>query len=99
MVTLWGTLSRLPAPEGGLVHAPVSERARWPELLAKERPLVFVCKTDYRSTLAIGFAEQLGFTHVGSLDGGVIRWAKLGLPLVEMVPAPSPLPPPPTPKR
>ena len=78
-----------------VVHVPITARARWPQLFSRDRPLVFICKTAYRSTLAIGFAEQMGFTRVGSLDGGVIRWVELGLPIVETAPvSAAPTPPP-----
>jgi rhodanese-related sulfurtransferase/transcriptional regulator with XRE-family HTH domain len=53
--------------------------------LARDRVL-FVCARGMRSQTAARIAEQQGFSEVYSLDGGMIEWARQGLP-IEAVPA------------
>lgn len=45
--------------------------------------LVFVCKKGVRSLAAAKLAERFGYARIYSLDGGVIEWSNVGLPLIE----------------
>lgn len=56
----------------------------WPrfgELLDRARPVLFLCNSAYRSSMAVGLAERLGFRDVASLDGGLDAWLDAGLPV------------------
>lgn len=56
----------------------------WPrfgELLDRGRPVLFLCNSAYRSSMAVGLAERLGFHDLASLDGGLDKWLDAGLPV------------------
>ena len=46
-----------------------------------DAPLVLYCGGGYRSALAADALQQMGYTRVASMDGGIRRWRDLGLPL------------------
>lgn len=71
---------------GELGHAPgsqlmvldtVPERI---ETLPKDEPIVFICKSGGRSARATAYAQQLGFSQVYNMRGGMLLWNQLGLP-------------------
>ncbi len=39
------------------------------------------CRSGNRSGETLGVMEQLGFTSVADIDGGIIAWAGAGLPI------------------
>jgi rhodanese-related sulfurtransferase len=45
-------------------------------------PYVLYCRSGNRSGQTLAFMEQLGFTSVQDVDGGVLAWQEAGLPLV-----------------
>lgn len=65
---------------GDYGNIPVTDWPRFAEVLDKQQPVVMVCNSAYRSSLAVGLAERLGFADVGSLDGGLDAWLSAGLP-------------------
>ena len=65
---------------GDVGNIPITDSARFTKLLAKGTPVVTVCNSAYRSSMAIGLLERAGFTDVASLDGGVDAWIDAGLP-------------------
>jgi hydroxyacylglutathione hydrolase len=65
--------------DGG--NIPVTESGRFGTTLDKGRPVVMLCNSAYRSSLAVGLAERQGFELVGSLDGGLDAWIQAGLPI------------------
>jgi rhodanese-related sulfurtransferase/glyoxylase-like metal-dependent hydrolase (beta-lactamase superfamily II) len=74
---------------GDVGNIPVTESERFARALLKDAPVLMVCDSAYRSSLAIGLAERLGFTDVASLDGGLDAWVSAGLPTVgRMAPVP-----------
>jgi rhodanese-related sulfurtransferase len=46
----------------------------------KEGPVVFVCRTGARSGQACAFMAQRGHDNVFNLRGGLMDWARNGLP-------------------
>jgi hydroxyacylglutathione hydrolase len=67
---------------GDVGNIPVTDSARFAKVLAKDAPVLMVCNSAYRSSMAVGLAERLGFTDVASLDGGLDAWIEAGLPTV-----------------
>lgn len=65
---------------GDVGNIPVTESERFAKVLAKDAPVVMVCNSAYRSSIAVGLAERLGFRDVASLDGGLDAWLAAGLP-------------------
>lgn len=54
--------------------------AHLPDLVRENRPVVVVCKTDRRSSMAAQQLQQAGLPDVSVLRGGMERWRVLGLP-------------------
>ena len=50
------------------------------DLVRDSRPVVVVCKTDRRSSMAAQQLQQAGMADVSVLRGGMERWQALGLP-------------------
>jgi glyoxylase-like metal-dependent hydrolase (beta-lactamase superfamily II)/rhodanese-related sulfurtransferase len=74
---------------GDVGNIPVTESERFAKVLAKDAPIVMVCNSAYRSSMAVGLAERLGFADVRSLDGGLDAWITAGLPTVGRMAAPA----------
>nr|WP_133478468.1 rhodanese-like domain-containing protein [Lysobacter segetis] len=51
--------------------------------VAKERPVVVVCRSGQASADAAAKLKKAGFTRVHWLDGGIAAWQQAGLPLVK----------------
>ncbi len=66
---------------GDYAHIELTDWKRFGDVLDKQAPVLFVCNSSYRSSMAVGLAERLGFEHVGSLDGGLDAWLEAGLPV------------------
>jgi glyoxylase-like metal-dependent hydrolase (beta-lactamase superfamily II) len=47
--------------------------------LARERPIVTVCRAGSRSAQAYNILRQAGFTRIANLSGGMLRWRAEGL--------------------
>ncbi|MCK6448647.1 MAG: MBL fold metallo-hydrolase [Planctomycetes bacterium] len=67
---------------GDFANVPLHEYEHFATLLDRHAPVVFVCNSAYRSSMAIGLAERLGFEDVASLDGGLDAWLAEGLATV-----------------
>jgi rhodanese-related sulfurtransferase/glyoxylase-like metal-dependent hydrolase (beta-lactamase superfamily II) len=66
---------------GDYANIPVTDSAQFAHVLDRAKPVVMVCNSAYRSSMAIGLAERLGFADVQSLDGGMDAWITAGLPV------------------
>ena len=51
-----------------------------PDLARENRPVVVICKTDRRSSMAAQQLQKAGLPNVSVLRGGIERWRVLGLP-------------------
>ena len=49
--------------------------------LDKDKELVVVCRSGARSAQVCMFLQQQGFENVFNLRGGLMSWARLGLPI------------------
>lgn len=67
---------------GDVGNIPVTESARLLRTLDPAQPVIMACNSAYRSSMAVGLAERLGFADVGSLDGGLDAWVEAGLPVM-----------------
>lgn len=50
--------------------------------LDPDAPYLLYCRSGNRSGQTIELMEQLGFTDVANLDGGILAWADAGQPVV-----------------
>ena len=79
---------RLPAEWMGLrigtvINIPLSELSQRAGKLDRTIPVVAVCNSAYRSTLAVGILERAGFKKAASLAGGSEAWIEAGLPVFQ----------------
>jgi rhodanese-related sulfurtransferase len=51
------------------------------QLVDDSRPIVVVCKTDRRSSMAAERLREAGSSNVSVLRGGMEQWRALGLPV------------------
>ena len=64
------------------VNVPLEDWARLGRLLASDARCLMICKTGYRSGIAVGLAERAGIPGADNLAGGVRAWEQAGLPLL-----------------
>lgn len=53
----------------------------------KQAPIVLYCGGGFRSVLAADALQQMGYTNVVSMDGGIKAWREAGYPLEAGQPA------------
>jgi hydroxyacylglutathione hydrolase len=66
---------------GTVLNLPLNRLAELSSKLEHSQPVVAVCNSAYRSSMAIGILEGKGFTDVTSLEGGSEAWIEAGLPV------------------
>lgn len=66
---------------GKVVNLPINHLAELSAKLDPNLPVVAVCNSAYRSSLAAGILQRQGFKHVSSLEGGSAAWIEAGLPV------------------
>lgn len=66
---------------GKTVNLPINHLAELSAKLDPNLPVVAVCNSAYRSSLAAGILQRQGFKHVSSLEGGSAAWIEAGLPV------------------
>lgn len=66
---------------GDVVNLPLNRLRELSAKLDPTQPVVAVCNSAYRSSMAIGILEAKGFQKVTSLAGGSEAWIEAGLPV------------------
>ncbi len=80
---------RLPSEWMGLrishtiLNFPLNHLAELSSQLDPSEPVVTVCNSAYRSSMAVGVLERKGFRQVRNLEGGSEAWITAGLPVFE----------------
>ena len=59
---------------------PLGELDKLAQDLAKDRPVVTVCRSGARSAQAVAMLRKAGFGKVANLAGGMLRWRSQNLP-------------------
>jgi len=72
---------------GTVLNLPLSQLAELSKKLDPDAPVVVVCNSAYRSSMAAGILERKGFKNPRNLKGGSQAWIDAGLPVYE-APAP-----------
>lgn len=54
---------------------------REPRLADRTQPIIVHCASAARSAMAAAVLQQMGFTNVRSLAGGIVAWKEKGLPI------------------
>jgi hydroxyacylglutathione hydrolase len=65
---------------GTVVNLPLSHLAELSAQLDPAQPVVAICNSAFRSSMAVGILERKGFQHASSLEGGSEAWIEAGLP-------------------
>ena len=65
---------------GTVLNLPLNRLADLSAKLTPTEPVVTVCNSAYRSSMAVGVLERKGFTKASSLAGGSEAWIAAGLP-------------------
>jgi hydroxyacylglutathione hydrolase len=66
---------------GTVVNLPLNKLAALSAKLDPTEPVVTVCNSAFRSSMAVGVLEGKGFTKASSLEGGSEAWINAGLPV------------------
>jgi len=66
---------------GQVINMPLNQLAQLSSKLDPAEPVVAVCNSAYRSSLALGILEQKGFKKITSLKGGSQAWIDAGYPV------------------
>jgi hydroxyacylglutathione hydrolase len=70
---------------GTVLNLPLNHLAELSGKLDPKEPVVVVCNSAYRSSMAVGVLERKGFKTVRNLKGGSQAWIDAGLPVYEGV--------------
>ena len=60
---------------------PLSQLANRIAGLPQDQPIVAVCRSGNRSSVAMSVLKRAGFSNVVNLRGGMLAWARSGLPV------------------
>jgi hydroxyacylglutathione hydrolase len=66
----------------GSLHVTLGELKRSLALLPKDRPIITVCESGYRSSIAASLLEGAGFEGVSIMVGGMGAWTRAELPVL-----------------
>ncbi|MDO8908595.1 MAG: MBL fold metallo-hydrolase [Pseudohongiella sp.] len=67
-------ISESPGTLNNLIHIPLSElRARHNEV-PRDKPVLTLCRSGKRSSLAIGILKAAGYDQVANIHGGMLQW-------------------------
>ncbi len=65
----------------GSIVAPLSHLAERVRDVPREARVVLVCQSGTRSAIGASVLASLGFQSIANMPGGVVEWARAGLPL------------------
>ncbi len=64
----------------GARHIELTQLTAEAETIDRDRPIVFHCRGDGRSALAVAAFTEAGY-DAEAMEGGILAWSKHGLPL------------------
>ena len=70
----------------GSISIPLAHVAERAAEIPRTGEVAFICRTGYRSTIAISLLEPLGFTNLVDLRGGIVAWGDSGQPVTGAAP-------------
>jgi len=68
---------------GTVLNLPLNHLSELASQLDPTEPVVTVCNSAYRSSMAVGILERRGFTQPRNLEGGSAAWIASGYPVFE----------------
>jgi len=70
---------------GTVLNLPLNHLSEQSNKLDREQPVVTVCNSAYRSSMAVGILERKGFEMPRNLQGGSQAWIDAGFPVYETI--------------
>ncbi|MGA1201983.1 MAG: MBL fold metallo-hydrolase [Planctomycetota bacterium] len=71
----------------GAVSIPLGQIERRAEEIPRDREVVLICRTGYRSAIAASLLERAGHERLRDLRGGVLQWVEDGRAIVGEAPS------------
>ena len=62
------------------IHVPLGELPQRAGEISDQSPVITICGSGYRSSIAASLLQAQGFCNVSSMDGGMIAWNRRKLP-------------------
>ena len=81
LVDVRGPHEREQKSVAGSIHMPLNHLAERASELPTDRPVLVHCAGGYRSSIAASLLQQLGFTRIGEVAGGIAAWEAASLPV------------------
>ncbi len=70
---------------GEVLNIPLDQLEKQaPGRLIRNEPVIAVCNSAFRSSLAIGLLERAGFSSATSMEGGSEAWLEAGYPVIKI---------------
>ncbi len=66
---------------GTAVNLPLTQLSRLSAKLDPSMPVTTLCRSSYRSSIAMGILERAGIQSIGTVAGGAKAWVDAGLPV------------------
>jgi rhodanese-related sulfurtransferase len=67
---------------GGAQHIPMHLLPLRIQDIPKDKPVVLYCHSGARSAQACAWLSSQGFENMHNLSGGILAWARAGMPIV-----------------
>lgn len=64
------------------VLIPLGQLSRKLNSIPKDATIIAICRSGNRSSVAVDMLRRAGYSDVLNLRGGIIAWARAGLPIV-----------------
>jgi rhodanese-related sulfurtransferase len=74
---------------GQVLNLPLNRLSELSVQLDPSEPVVTVCNSAYRSSMAVGILERKGFKQPRNLEGGSAAWIAAGYPVLEATKSPA----------
>lgn len=61
----------------GAVHIPMGQIPQRLDEISREKEVIFICRSGYRSSQVCDYLAQQGFADPVNLTGGMLAWSQL----------------------
>jgi sulfur dioxygenase len=72
-------------PLNGVLYFPMSAIVEQLQNIPAGKPIIVICNAGVRSSKVVNLLNRNGFVNSANLDGGIIKWKALGLPLETVI--------------
>ncbi|MEI6748896.1 MAG: rhodanese-like domain-containing protein, partial [Bacteroidota bacterium] len=75
-------------PLNDVFYYPMSRIVEHMENIPSDKPIIVICNAGVRSSKVVNLLNRSGFVNSANLDGGIIMWKALGLPIESDISSP-----------